>query len=96
MCIRDRCYDKSRVVLTADSEGCDYIHANYVNGFEKERAFILTQGPLKRTVHDFWRMLWEKEVFVIVMTTKCVETGKLKCAQYWPDENRLSILVTFQ
>lgn len=79
------CYDKSRVVLTADSEGCDYIHANYVNGFEKERAFILTQGPLKRTVHDFWRMLWEKEVFVIVMTTKCVETGKLKCAQYWPD-----------
>ncbi|XP_019853323.1 PREDICTED: uncharacterized protein LOC100636373 isoform X2 [Amphimedon queenslandica] len=81
------CYDSTRVTLNSipDTEGSDYIHANYCNGYQKPKGIILTQGPLKRTVNDYWRMLWEKEVFVIVMATKCVEMRKLKCAQYWPD-----------
>ena len=40
------CYDESRVVLKAQPgvEGSDYVHANYVSGYNKPQAFILTQG----------------------------------------------------
>ena len=33
-------------------------------------SLLLSAGPMKRTVNDYWRMLWEQKVFVVVMTTK--------------------------
>ena len=51
----------------------------------------LTSGPTKKTVVDLWRMLWEKQVFIVVMTTKCVELGRHKCAQYWPEDGIASV-----
>ena len=46
----------------------------------------MTQGPLAQTVADFWQMIWEQKVLVIVMTTRTVEKHKNKCGQYWPDD----------
>ncbi|KAK7480743.1 hypothetical protein BaRGS_00028004, partial [Batillaria attramentaria] len=81
-------WDHSRVKLlpTDDEEGSDYINANYLPGEKHQREFIAAQGPLPATVDDFWRMVWENRVTIIVMLTQCVEKGKVKCEKYWPEE----------
>ena len=57
-------------------------------------GFIATMGPLDGTDFEgaadtrphFWQMVHETKSRVIVMTTDLKEGPKLKCAQYWPDE----------
>ena len=48
-----------------------------VQGYTRKGAFIATQGPLPETVNDFWRMVTEKNVHVIVMLTQLEEKGKV-------------------
>ncbi|XP_067863833.1 tyrosine-protein phosphatase non-receptor type 22-like isoform X2 [Heptranchias perlo] len=49
------------------------------------QAYIATQGPLPHTVTDFWRMLWEYNVLVVVMACREFEMGRKKCERYWAD-----------
>ena len=49
-----------------------------LQGYAKKGAYIATQGPLRNTTEDFWRMVWEKEAHVIVMLTQLEEKGKVE------------------
>jgi len=83
-------FDHTRVaVKDADpgEMGSDYINANYISGEVpgSERRYIATQGCLPATVLDFWKMIWQEDTRVIVMTTNEIERGRNKCTRYWPD-----------
>ncbi|KAM3872110.1 tyrosine-protein phosphatase non-receptor type 22 [Diretmus argenteus] len=81
-------FDHSRVklTLTTSKNDSDYINASFIKGMSGSRAYIATQGPLLHTVLDFWRMLWEYRVEVIVMCCREFEMGKRKCECYWPEK----------
>ncbi|KAK0414809.1 hypothetical protein QR680_011624 [Steinernema hermaphroditum] len=86
------CLDKTRVVLNwpPGMKG-DFIHANRVEHKFLDNTFLCCQGPMDATIPDFWRMIWQEKVKVIIMLCRCEEQGKPKCAQYWPlnkDESR--------
>uniref|UniRef100_A0A8C9TQC2 protein-tyrosine-phosphatase n=1 Tax=Scleropages formosus TaxID=113540 RepID=A0A8C9TQC2_SCLFO len=87
-------FDHTRVVLSdgdSNEPGSDYINANIIvcNNSRVKKGYIATQGCLQNTVSDFWRMVYQENSHVIVMTTKEVERGKSKCVKYWPDVSAL-------
>ncbi|KAM9342994.1 receptor-type tyrosine-protein phosphatase V-like isoform 2-T4 [Pholidichthys leucotaenia] len=79
-------YDHCRVRLSIQNSypPSDYINANFVPGGGSERDFICTQGPLPHTVADFWRMVWEQNVRMIVMVTALQYKDIVLCENYWP------------
>lgn len=48
---------------------------------------MCAQGPTDTTVDDFWRMIWEHNLELVVMLTNLEEYSKVKCAKYWPDQH---------
>ncbi|KAF4078630.1 hypothetical protein AMELA_G00201110 [Ameiurus melas] len=80
-------FDHSRVKLSlfTSKNDTDYINANFIRGVWGPTEYIATQGPLPHTILDFWRMLWEYNVQVIVMACREFEMGRKKCERYWPE-----------
>ncbi|KAM7286676.1 hypothetical protein ISCGN_030441 [Ixodes scapularis] len=80
-------YDDTRVILHAlkNDPSSDYINANYISGYNKPKAYICTQGPVEKTVADFWRLVWQEEICKFIMAANLIEEGKRKVERYWPE-----------
>uniref|UniRef100_H2Y7M7 protein-tyrosine-phosphatase n=1 Tax=Ciona savignyi TaxID=51511 RepID=H2Y7M7_CIOSA len=59
------------------------------SGMMKRKTYISTQGCLSNTITDFWKMVYQENSRIIVMTTKEVERGRNKCVRYWPAEGEV-------
>jgi protein tyrosine phosphatase len=78
-------------------EGSDYINASFIDGYKEKGtrkrenaaliymyvlgAYIATQAPMTNTTDEFWRMIWENNVTMIVMLTQLNELGREKCTK---------------
>ncbi|TRX97372.1 hypothetical protein FHL15_001650 [Xylaria flabelliformis] len=77
-------FEHARVRLKcAGSGSCDYINASHVQASRSHKRYIAAQGPLPATFEDFWSVVWDQDVRVIVMLTAEEEGGQLKCHPYW-------------
>ncbi|KAK7871582.1 hypothetical protein R5R35_001777 [Gryllus longicercus] len=80
-------YDSTRVKLASDGDDfySDYINASYIKGYTNEIEYIATQGPKEDTCRDFWKMVYQEPIKVIIMVTQLEEQGKPKCYKYFPN-----------
>uniref|UniRef100_A0A8C0T1C1 protein-tyrosine-phosphatase n=1 Tax=Canis lupus familiaris TaxID=9615 RepID=A0A8C0T1C1_CANLF len=71
-------YDQTQVILSLlQEEGHgDYINGNFIRGTDGSQAYIATQGPLPHSMLDFWRLVWEFGVKVILMACREMENGR--------------------
>uniref|UniRef100_A0A3B3UAI8 Tyrosine-protein phosphatase non-receptor type 23 n=1 Tax=Poecilia latipinna TaxID=48699 RepID=A0A3B3UAI8_9TELE len=78
-------YDFNRVVLQSGKD--DYINASFVDDLSPYcPRLIATQAPLTGTAADFWLMVFEQKVSLIVMLVSEQELDKGKVLRYFPTE----------
>nr|XP_034985695.1 tyrosine-protein phosphatase non-receptor type 23 [Zootoca vivipara] len=78
-------YDKNRIVLQSGKD--DYINASRIEDLSSYcPAIIATQAPLVGTASDFWLMIYEQKVSVVVMLVSEQEIEKQKVVRYFPTE----------
>ncbi|KAI3379511.1 hypothetical protein SNEBB_010042 [Seison nebaliae] len=92
-------FDANRIRLKIFNDS-DYINANYLqpsfNTRLERKSFITTQGCLPHTALDFWQMVWQESIRVIVMLAKEEEYDqnhflRSKCFPYYPTEKNRSM-----
>lgn len=89
-------YEHSRVKLKDAPRGtCDYVNANFVRTTRSNKKYIATQGPIPATFNDFWNMVWQRDIRVIVMLTAEAEGGQIKAHNYWSDKTYGALRLNF-
>lgn len=78
-------FEHSRVKLKGVPRGgCDYVNANFLEtSLSPRKKYIATQSPIPATFADFWTMVWQRDVRVIVMLTAETEGNQIKAHNYW-------------
>lgn len=79
-------YDRYYNVLPGENSihvhdgGCE----GYINANKVFNDIVVTQAPCPRALLNFWLMVAQNNVCVIVMLTNICEGGRIKADVYWP------------
>lgn len=77
-------FEHSRVKLKGvPIDGCNYVNANFLETSLSSKKYIATQSPIPATFADFWNMVWQRDVRVVVMLTAETEGNQIKAHNYW-------------
>lgn len=96
---RESCNDSMFDLKFLDPEYDSYINANFIdvssltlfNSTQSplaygDRKIIAAQGPTPNTVVDFWRMIVQENVSLVISVCNLFEDNRPKCEKYWPDD----------
>lgn len=68
------------------------VHNMFVPGLIITLLFaIFTIGPLRNTISDFWRMIWQYKLRTVIMLTETIEAGRVNICLYHTDATYLHI-----
>ncbi|EMC93065.1 hypothetical protein BAUCODRAFT_40374, partial [Baudoinia panamericana UAMH 10762] len=77
-------FEHTRVKLQGvPKAGCDYFNGTFVQAGWSHKRYISTQAPIPATFNDFWNVIWQQDVRVIVMLTAEKEGAQVKAHNYW-------------
>ncbi|KAK0354317.1 hypothetical protein LTR02_009871 [Friedmanniomyces endolithicus] len=89
-------FEHSRVRLQGvPMTGCDYFNANFIKATWSNKRYISTQAPIPGTFDDFWNVVWQQDIRVIVMLTAEKEGAQVKAHNYWDQKQYGSINLDF-
>ena len=63
-----------------------YVNASRIEFPGCSQKFLAASAPKPASFKQFWHMVIQEKVSVIVMITKLVEKNKRKAHQYWPED----------
>ena len=68
--------------------------------FLKHLKYIATQGPMEETMGDFWKVIINLQIPIIISLTDEIENGVMKCSPFWKSgvykSNKSSITLRLQ
>lgn len=77
-------FEHSRVRLqNVPNHACDYFNASYIKASWSNKRYISTQAPIPATFNDFWNVVWQQDIRVVVMLTAEKEGAQVKAHNYW-------------
>ncbi len=83
------------LTLNNDKSSTDYINASFIRPDAHRldgcrHTYIAAAAPLPSCSGDFWRMLYEQRVGLVVLLTRCQEGPSCKAHAYWPKYPKVS------
>ncbi|CAG5134439.1 unnamed protein product [Candidula unifasciata] len=74
-------------LATADcgDSGTDFINAVYVDGYHAENTYLVTQWPMRKTIVDLWRLMYDFKITSLAFLNDPQKSSRTY-PRFWPKE----------